>query len=107
MLKINSNDVAHSWWIPKLGGKFDARPAATPTRPGSRPPRTGIFEGQCAEFCGANHAFMTAKVTVVEPAGYELWVEHQKRLIAEAPEAGAGAAQGDRSAEPRRVTGRQ
>ena len=45
---------------------------------------TGTFTGQCAEFCGAGHAAMTAKVIVVEPAQYLAWVEHQKKLIDEA-----------------------
>ena len=45
--------------------------------------RNGVFDGQCAEFCGTNHPYMTAKVRVVDPAEYRLWVERQKRLIAE------------------------
>ena len=60
MLDITADDVAHSWWIPKLGGKMDASPA-TPTRPGSRSrrrdrPASMVYNGQCAELCGRNHA---------------------------------------------------
>ncbi|KKK96665.1 hypothetical protein LCGC14_2660500, partial [marine sediment metagenome] len=79
-LKITSNDVVHSWWIPKLGGKFDAVPGLT-NETWFKATETGTFEGQCAELCGANHAFMTAKVTVVEPDAYARWVENQKQLI--------------------------
>jgi cytochrome c oxidase subunit 2 len=82
-LKISSNDVAHSWLIPKLGGKFDALPGLD-NETWFKATETGTFEGQCAELCGANHAFMTAKVIVVEPDRYEQWVKDQKRLIGEA-----------------------
>jgi cytochrome c oxidase subunit II len=86
-LKITANDVAHSWWIPKLGGKQDAIPGLT-NETWFKATRTGTFEGQCAEFCGANHAFMSAKVVVVEPAQYQQWVSRQKQLIAEAQKEG-------------------
>jgi cytochrome c oxidase subunit II len=82
-LKITSNDVAHSWWIPKLGGKQDAIPGLT-NETWFKATKTGTFEGQCAEFCGANHAFMSAKVVVVEPAQYQQWVNRQKQLIQQA-----------------------
>jgi len=82
-LQITANDVAHSWWIPKLGGKQDAVPGLT-NETWFKATSTGTFEGQCAEFCGANHAFMSAKVVVVEPAQYEQWVSRQKQLIAQA-----------------------
>jgi cytochrome c oxidase subunit 2 len=85
-LEISSNDVAHSWWIPKLGGKVDAlRGLDNETWFNVR--ETGVFKGQCAEFCGRNHAFMTAKVIVVEPDQYQQWVANQKRDIAAAQRA--------------------
>jgi cytochrome c oxidase subunit 2 len=79
-LEITTNDVAHSWWIPQLGGKVDALPQL-PNETWFKATRTGIFRGQCAELCGANHAYMTAKVIVVEPALYVAWVKRQKSLI--------------------------
>jgi cytochrome c oxidase subunit II len=82
-LQITSNDVAHSWWIPKLGGKQDAIPGLT-NETWFKATKTGTFEGQCAEFCGANHAFMDAKVVVLEPAQYQQWVSRQKQLIQQA-----------------------
>jgi cytochrome c oxidase subunit 2 len=85
-LDITTNDVAHSWWIPKLGGKVDALPQL-PNQTWFKATRTGTFTGQCAELCGANHAYMTARVIVVEPARYKLWVEKQKALIDEARKA--------------------
>jgi cytochrome c oxidase subunit 2 len=83
ILSIDSNDVAHSWWIPKLGGKFDAIRGLT-NETWFKATKTGSFTGQCAEFCGTNHAAMTARVIVVEPDRYQQWVEEQKNLIDEA-----------------------
>jgi cytochrome c oxidase subunit II len=85
LLTIKANDVVHSWWIPKLGGKMDAVPGYT-NETWFKATKNGVFDGQCAEFCGANHPYMTAKVRVVDPAEYEQWVERQKELIAEGQE---------------------
>jgi cytochrome c oxidase subunit 2 len=82
-LEISSNDVAHSWWIPKLGGKFDAIRGLT-NETWFKATETGTFTGQCAELCGSNHAYMTAKVIVVEPDRYLQWVQGQKSAIDEA-----------------------
>jgi cytochrome c oxidase subunit 2 len=82
VLSIKANDVIHSWWIPELGGKQDAVPGYT-NETWFKATENGVFEGQCAEFCGTGHAAMTAKVRVVDPADYEVWVERQKRLVEE------------------------
>ena len=68
MLDIQATDVIHSWWIPKLGGKFDAVPGYTNYTWFKAPdaPAT-LYTGQCAELCGRNHADMTARVRVVSP----------------------------------------
>jgi cytochrome c oxidase subunit II len=83
ILSIKANDVAHSWWIPKLGGKMDALPGYT-NKTWFKATATGTFTGQCAEFCGSGHAVMSAKVTVVEQQAYQAWVVNQKRLIQQA-----------------------
>ena len=82
-LDIVAVDVAHSWWIPKLGGKFDAVPGYV-SHTWFRLERTGVYRGQCAELCGRNHADMVARVRAVSPAAYVRWVTRQKRLIAAA-----------------------
>jgi cytochrome c oxidase subunit 2 len=79
-LDIVSVDVAHSWWIPKLGGKFDALPGYV-NHTWFRLERPGVYSGQCAELCGRNHAQMVARVRGVAPAAYAQWVARQKRLI--------------------------
>jgi cytochrome c oxidase subunit II len=83
ILSIKANDVAHSWWIPKLGGKMDAVPGYT-NKTWFKATETGTFTGQCAEFCGSGHAVMSAKVTVVDLPTYRTWVATQKKLIRQA-----------------------
>jgi len=80
LLKIKANDVVHSWWIPELGGKQDAVPGYT-NETWFKATKNGVFKGQCAEYCGVNHAAMGAKVRVVDPEDYQRWVERQKQLI--------------------------
>lgn len=72
-MEITSEDVIHSWWIPQLGGKFDAVPRMT-NETWFRARRTGTFKGQCGEFCGIYHAIMNARVRVTSQAEYEDWV---------------------------------
>ena len=79
-LDIVSVDVAHSWWIPKLGGKFDAVPGYV-NHTWFRLERAGVYKGQCAELCGRDHAHMVAQVRGLPPAAYARWVARQKRLI--------------------------
>jgi len=76
-LEIVSADVAHSWWIPVLGGKLDAIPGQV-NRESFRATKLGTFRGQCAEFCGIQHAAMLAYVKVLPPDQYDSWV--QRRL---------------------------
>jgi cytochrome c oxidase subunit 2 len=82
-LDIYAQDVAHSWWIPKLGGKFDAIPGYANNTwfkiPGKLAGTT--FRGQCAELCGRNHANMIAQVTAMKPTDFEAWLERQRNAI--------------------------
>src|SRR4051812_27209062 len=88
-LDITAQDVAHSWWIPKLGGKFDAIPGYTNHTwfkvPGKLAGRT--FRGQCAELCGRNHANMIAFVRAVTPDQYTAWLQRQRNAIRQADSA--------------------
>jgi cytochrome c oxidase subunit II len=79
-LDIVSVDVAHSWWIPKIGGKLDAIPGYV-NHTWFRLKQEGVYRGQCAELCGRNHADMVARVRGVAPAAYAAWVARQKQLI--------------------------
>jgi cytochrome c oxidase subunit 2 len=90
-LTINAQDVAHSWWIPKLGGKFDAIPGYTNYTWFKIPAKYAgtTFTGQCAELCGRNHANMTAQVRAVTPSEYEKWLDDRKADIKAADTAAA------------------
>jgi cytochrome c oxidase subunit 2 len=68
-LEVTAPDVIHSWWIPALGGKIDAIPGRT-NRTWFKADSTGVWKGQCAELCGAQHAIMRASVEAVSPAEY-------------------------------------
>ena len=79
-------DVIHSWWIPRLGGKIDAIPGVlNETWFNARAP--GIYRGQCAEFCGIQHAAMTAEIEAMPRQEFEQWLEDE----AEAQENGTSS----------------
>jgi cytochrome c oxidase subunit 2 len=87
-LEIRSNDVQHSWWIPELGGKFDALPGYT-NDTWFKVTEPGEWEGQCAELCGRNHANMYARVIGLPYDEWRAWYDDQATAIEEAEEAAA------------------
>jgi cytochrome c oxidase subunit II len=93
LLDIRAQDVIHSWWIPKLGGKFDAVPGPYVNRTWFRISRPAVYRGQCAELCGRNHANMVARVKAVPAAEYQRWVQRQKQAIDAANRATAAQVQ--------------
>jgi cytochrome c oxidase subunit 2 len=82
-LNIVSSDVVHAWWVPQLGGKFQAVPGYH-NYTWFKISKPGVFKGQCAFLCGRLHARMIATVRAVPPAQFEAWLVRQKQLIAEA-----------------------
>jgi len=94
-LDIGSNDVQHSWWIPKLGGKMDALPGYT-NKSWFKATEPGVFVGQCAELCGRNHANMYARV-IAEP--YDEWKAWYDRQADDIKAAEQAAAQGRKELE--------
>lgn len=76
LLDITSSDVAHSWWIPKLGGKFDAVPGHT-NETWFKISKPGTYGGECAELCGDNHAEMRARVRALPVDAYNAWAAKQ------------------------------
>jgi cytochrome c oxidase subunit 2 len=75
---LQSNDVIHSFWVPNLAGKQDLIPGRT-TDIQLLPRKTGLYRGQCAEFCGIQHANMALVVTVESEADFLKWVEGQRK----------------------------
>ncbi|MFA5566104.1 MAG: cytochrome c oxidase subunit II [Acidimicrobiia bacterium] len=75
-LSITSNDVIHSFWIPRLNGKRDAVPGRMHTL-SLESEKPGYFFGQCTEFCGLSHAEMRMRVIVLPPDEFEQWIQDQ------------------------------
>jgi cytochrome c oxidase subunit II len=73
----------HSWWIPQLGGKFQAVPGYH-NYSWFKVEKPGVYRGQCALLCGRGHATMIASVKAVPPAQFDEWLAYQKKLIAQA-----------------------
>jgi cytochrome c oxidase subunit 2 len=82
-LDIASADVVHSWWIPELGGKFQAVPGYH-NYTWFKISKPGTYRGQCAVLCGRGHARMIASVRAVPPAQFDEWLANQKQQIASA-----------------------
>jgi cytochrome c oxidase subunit II len=78
-LTLESRDVIHSFWAPRLNGKRDVVPGRihTWTLEADEP---GVYSGQCAEFCGTSHANMRLKVVAHDEAGWADWVERNTTL---------------------------
>jgi len=76
LVQLNADDVIHSLWIPSLTGKRDLIPGRTATL-AFRADQPGIYRGQCAEFCGFQHAFMAFEVHVQTPQDYARWRQQQ------------------------------
>jgi cytochrome c oxidase subunit 2 len=95
-LDIQAKDVAHSWWIPKLGGKADAIPGYT-NKSWFRIPLDAIpegedrvvYDGQCAELCGRNHADMLGRVIGLRYDDWRAWYDRKVQEIQEARDAAA------------------
>jgi cytochrome c oxidase subunit 2 len=75
-LRLASDNVIHSFWVPSLGGKMDMIPGRI-TYLALQPTATGIFRGVCAEYCGASHAQMAFYVEVMERDAFDRWLAHQ------------------------------
>jgi cytochrome c oxidase subunit 2 len=88
-LTLMSADTDHSFWIPALGGKTDLIPSRI-NRMWFDPQRTGLFLGQCAQYCGTQHAKMLQRVSVDSHEEFAAWVEVQRQPAAEDPAALAG-----------------
>jgi cytochrome c oxidase subunit 2 len=74
VLKVTSRDVIHSFWVPNLQGKRDLIPGYT-TALWIQADRPGLFRGQCAEFCGLQHAHMAIEVIAESDSDFERWLD--------------------------------
>jgi cytochrome c oxidase subunit 2 len=81
-LKLQSRDVIHSFWAPKLNGKKDVVPGRVHNWK-LQADEPGVYSGQCAEFCGTSHAFMRLKVVAHDQAGWEAWLKTMQTPLTE------------------------
>src|SRR5262245_38812196 len=88
-LTLESADVAHSFWVPQLAGKTDLIPNRV-NRMWIEPNQAGTYLGNCAEYCGTQHAKMRIRVIAHPPEEFARWVESQRGPAAEATTASAG-----------------
>ena len=77
-LKLLSSDTDHSFWIPQLAGKTDLIPNH-PNETWLDPHQTGLFLGQCAQYCGTQHAKMLLRVYVDSPEDFKAWAHEQQQ----------------------------
>jgi cytochrome c oxidase subunit 2 len=85
-LKLTSADVMHSFWVPRIAGKTDLLPNRV-NEMWFDPHVAGVYLGQCAQFCGAEHAKMLLRVYVDPPEKFRAWVKAQEESQAELPAA--------------------
>lgn len=82
-VRLTSADVIHSFWVPELQGKTDMMPG-TVTTTWLQADEPGVYPGQCAEFCGMQHAKMKFLVIAQEAQDFENWLEQQQAPAAQA-----------------------
>lgn len=88
-LKLQSADVAHSFWVPQLAGKTDLIPNRENLM-WIAPNEPGTYLGNCAEYCGTQHARMLIRVVVHTPQDFERWVKEQQQPAVEDANASEG-----------------
>jgi cytochrome c oxidase subunit 2 len=81
LMKLDSADVIHAFWVPQLAGKTQMIPGSTTTQ-WLQADAPGVYRGQCTQYCGVQHAHMAFEVIAQAPADYAAWVRHQQRPAA-------------------------
>jgi cytochrome c oxidase subunit 2 len=88
VLKVTSRDVIHSFWVPNLHGKRDLIPGYT-TAIWLQADQPGVYRGQCAEFCGLQHAHMAIDVVAEPEAAFESWLDGMRQPAKDPADAAA------------------
>jgi cytochrome c oxidase subunit 2 len=91
---MSSADVSHSFWVPRLAGKTDVIPNKINTM-WIDPAQPGLYLGQCAQYCGTQHAKMLLRVYAQTPADFAAWVDQQRQPAVQDFEGNAIAAEGE------------
>lgn len=90
-LQLSSADVDHSFWVPRLAGKTDMVPNRVNTM-WIDPQLAGLYLGQCAQFCGVEHAKMLIRIYAESPQDFDAWVKNQEKPAVEDPRVAEGKA---------------
>jgi len=90
-LTLRSADVIHSFWVPRLAGKLDLIPGVDNLL-WFQTNEPGLYLGQCAEYCGTQHAGMLLRVVVESPAEFEAWLANQRQPAVDDPAVAQGKA---------------
>jgi cytochrome c oxidase subunit 2 len=88
-LRLESADVCHSFWVPRLAGKTDLIPGRV-NQMWFQANEPGLFLGQCAEYCGTQHAGMLLRVVAEPEADFLKWVENERKPAVDDPAGKAG-----------------
>ena len=88
-LRLTSADVNHSFWVPQLAGKTDLIANHVNTM-WMDPQKPGLYLGQCAQFCGSQHAMMLLRVYVDTPEQFDAWIKNQQQPAQHDPAVEAG-----------------
>lgn len=88
-LEMSSADLDHSFWVPRLAGKMDLIPNRVNTM-WIDPEKPGLYLGQCAQYCGVQHAKMLLRVYADTPADFAAWVAQQQKPAVEDPKVAEG-----------------
>jgi cytochrome c oxidase subunit 2 len=92
-LSLSSADTDHSFWVPRLAGKTDLIPNRINTM-WIDPQQPGLYLGQCAQYCGTQHALMLLRVYAQSPEDFAAWIKQQQRPAAQDVSADAAVAEG-------------
>lgn len=92
-LEMSSADVSHSFWVPRLAGKMDLIPNRVNTM-WIDPPEPGLYLGQCAQYCGTQHAKMLLRVVAQTPEDFAAWVKEQQKPAVQSLSENPAAAEG-------------
>src|ERR1700677_3768319 len=90
-LEMSSSDTDHSFWVPQLAGKMDVIPNRVNVM-WIDPEAPGLYLGQCAQYCGTQHAKMLLRVYGQSPHDFDAWVAQQQRPAAQDPSVAEGQA---------------
>jgi len=96
-LTMSSADTDHSFWVPRLAGKMDLIPNRVNTM-WIDPESSGLYLGQCAQYCGTQHAKMLLRVYADDPTHFAAWIARQQQLAIQDPTATEGRAVFERNA---------